>query len=226
MNNNFDNYNNYKKNRSKKTKKVKHTPRKCIDKEIIDYLLALIDETETNEKVKFNIKIINIFLYYTGLRINELLMLNKLNILELFNRGKLDVYCKKTNDHRTVFLKSSLKEKCIEHLGNMKIEDMNDKGIVNMWDNKITIRTAINWMNPYWDKLEKNFGGKTDILPGRSFGFHSFRVNFINQVVRAGDLDKACKIIGHKNPCTTLIYFRRLENKESDVIDILDKASF
>ncbi len=40
----------------------------------------------------------------------------------------------------------------------MKIEDMNDKGIVNMWDNKITIRTAINWMNPYWDKLEKNFG--------------------------------------------------------------------
>ncbi len=82
MNNNFDNYNNYKKNKSKKTKKVKHTPRKCIDKEIIDYLLALIDETETNEKVKFNIKIMNIFLYYTGLRINELLMLNKLNIMD------------------------------------------------------------------------------------------------------------------------------------------------
>ncbi len=54
-------------------------------------------------------------------------------MLELFNRGKLNVYFKKTNDHRTVFLKSTLKQKCIEHLGNLKIEDMNDKGIVNMW---------------------------------------------------------------------------------------------
>ncbi len=54
------------------------------------------------------------------LRINELLMLftkNKLNILELFNRGNLNVYCKKTNEYCTVFLKSSLKQKCIEHLG-------------------------------------------------------------------------------------------------------------
>jgi integrase len=210
----------------KKNRKVKQTPRKCIDKEILEYLLKLIDETETNDTVKFNMKIMNIFLYYTGLRINELLMLNKLNILELFNRGKLNVYCNKTNDHRMVFLKSNLKQKCMDHIGDLKLDDMHDKGIVNMWNNKITLRTAINWMTPYWDKLEKKFGGKTDVLPGRSFGFHSYRINFINQIIRSGDLDKASKIIGHKNPCTTLIYFRRLENKESDVIDILDKAAF
>jgi integrase len=209
-----------------KTTKRKRNLRSCIDKEVLDYLLELIEQNESDEHVKFNMKLLNILLYYTGLRINELLLLNKLNILELFDRGKLNVFCKKTNDFRTVFLKGNLKIKCINHLGSTTIQKMNDKGIVNKWNNPITLRTAINWMNDYWDKLELKFGGKTDILKGRAFGFHSYRINFINQVVRSGDLDQASKIIGHKNPLTTLIYFRRLENKEEDVVDILDNANF
>lgn len=211
------------KNKKKKNKKCL---RRCIDKTILDYLLNLIDNNESNDILKFNKKILNIYLYYTGLRINELLYLNKQNLLELYNNGKLNVYCKKTKDYRTVFLKGSLKDKFHNHLGDLQLDDMNEVGFINKWGNRLSIRTATEWMDPYWDLLQKHFGGEHELLSGRPFGFHSYRVNFINQVVRSSDLDHACKIIGHKNPLTTMIYFRRLEAKENEVVDILDNAAF
>jgi site-specific recombinase XerD len=207
-------------------KRQKRNLRQCINKEIFDHLLNLIDITEINEHVKFNMKLLNLLLYYTGLRISEVLLLNKLNILELVNNGKLNVYCKKTNDFRTVFLMGQHKEKFKKHLGDMNLNDMHTKGIVNQYNNKLTERTAENWMNNYWDLLVNHFGGKTDTLKGRTFSFHSYRVNFINEVVRSSDLDKACKIIGHKDPCTTLIYFRRFKHDDKVYTDAIDDANF
>ncbi len=63
---------------------------------------------------------------------------------------------------------------------------------------------------PYFDKLERILEVRQIFYQDYhfvNFIFQSYRVNFINQVVRAGDIDKVCIIIGHKNPCTTLIYF-------------------
>lgn len=211
---------------NKKIKKDKKCLRRCIDKDIFEYLLNLIDETETDDKVKFNKKILNLFLYYSGLRLNELLYLNKQNLLQLFNQGKLNVYCKKTGDYRNIFLQSTLKDKFIVHLGNRNLNDLSPIGIVNKWGNKLSIRTAAEWMDPYWDELQKQFGGNHEVLAGRSFGFHSYRINFINQVIRSSDLDKASKIIGHKNPITTLIYFRRFQHSDSEIVNVLDNANF
>lgn len=222
---NFHN-NNKDQGKIKKIKKEKKCLRHCINKDIFEYLLNLIDETETDDNVKFNKKVLNLFLYYTGLRLNELLHLNKQNLLQLFNQGKLNVYCKKTGDYRNIFLQSTLKIKFIEHLGNANLDRLDSKGIVNKWGNKLSIRTAAEWMDPYWDELQKQFGGDHEVLAGRPFGFHSYRVNFINQVIRSSDLDKASKIIGHKNPVTTLIYFRRFQHTDNEIVHALDNANF
>jgi integrase len=75
---------------NKKNKKIIHKKvlRKPINKDAFEYLLLKIDELETEDIVKFNKKLLNVILYYTGLRISEVLLLNKKNIVELYNKGK------------------------------------------------------------------------------------------------------------------------------------------
>lgn len=211
---------------TEKKKKQKHNLRQSIDKPIFEFLLNLLDTTETDPSMLFNKKLLNIILYYTGLRINEAIILNKLNVLELFNRGQLSVYCKKSKDHRTVFLRGNMKLGFIKHLGDMKIDDMNDKGFVNKFGNRLTIHAMFEGMQKYWDILENKFGGRSDILPGRTFGFHSYRINFINQVCRSSDLDTASTLIGHRSLATTLIYMRRQENNADKYVDVLNKSAF
>jgi hypothetical protein len=142
------------------------------------------------------------------------------------NEGKLDVYCKKTKEHRTVFLQGSTKDKFLAHFDEIDLtKHIHDQGIVNKWNNKLIMRTASRWMDPYFDMLEDKYGGQVALLKGRAWGFHSFRINYINQMIRSADLDTASKIIGHKNPTTTLIYFRKLKTKESVVTGIIDNAN-
>jgi hypothetical protein len=57
-------------------------------------------------------------------------------------------------------------------------------------------------------------------------GFHSYRVNYINNVIRSGNIDQARKLIGHKNVETTLIYFRKQPMTEIESVDILENAGF
>lgn len=210
----------------RKKKKEKRNLRSCLEKDIFEFLLNEINDHETNSDALYNITLLNVLLYYTGLRVSEVLILNKIDILSLYNRGKLDVYCKKTKDHRTVFLQGLHKEKFTKHLNGLDLNAMNKFGISGRYGNKVNQRTVNYWMEYYWDKLEETYGGRVAGLKGRPWGFHSYRVNFINQIVRSGDLDKASKVIGHKNPCTTLIYFRKLKNKEEDTVNMINNASF
>ena len=215
--------------RPKPRKRIKRNKRRCIEKHMFDLILNEIDKNVCNfdSNVVFNKKLLNVILYYTGLRINEVLLLCKKDFMKLIESGKLDVYCKKTGDFRTVFLQGSTKDKFMSHFPNIDLrEKMHDLGIVNKWNKKLHNRDAERWMYPYFDMLEEKYGGQVALLKGRAWGFHSYRVNFINQIVRSADLDMASKIIGHKNPATTLIYFRKLDVKENVIAGIIDKAIF
>ena len=110
----------------------------------------------------------NVLLYYTGLRINEILLLNKKNILSLIKFEKLDVYCKKTKDYRTVFLQGEIKNKFLSHFNLEK--DIHELGLVNKHQKKLTFLTAFRWMDKYFDMLEKEFGGSVALLKGRAWG--------------------------------------------------------
>ena len=229
---------------NKKNKKIIHKKvlRKPINKDIFDYLLLKIDELETEDIVKFNKKLLNVILYYTGLRISEVLLLNKKNIIELayiiYNiigtkeNSKLTVKKIKTNTQkicvccRWIYLQKNMKTKFISHFDSNLFENINRKGIVNRLSNKLILRTATRWMEPYFDMLEDEYGGSVLGLNGKAWGFHSYRVNYINNVIRSGNIDQARKLIGHKNVETTLIYFRKQPMTEIESVDILENAGF
>ena len=213
---------------NKKNKKIIHKKvlRKPINKDAFEYLLLKIDELETEDIVKFNKKLLNVILYYTGLRISEVLLLNKKNIVELYNKGKFQAYCKKNKNYRWIYLQKNMKTKFISHFDSNLFENINRKGIVNRLSNKLILRTATRWMEPYFDMLEDEYGGSVLGLNGKAWGFHSYRVNYINNVIRSGNIDQARKLIGHKNVETTLIYFRKQPMTEMESVDILENAGF
>jgi site-specific recombinase XerD len=209
--------------------RVKRNKRKCIEKHIFEFLLNEIDRNDDccEKHVVFNKKLLNVMLYYTGLRTNEVLLLCKKDYVRLIKHGKLDVYCKKTGDYRTVFLQGATREKFLSHFPNIDLcEKIHTLGLVNQWNKKLQKRAAERWMYPYFDLLEEKYGGQVALLEGRAWGLHSYRVNFINQIIRSADLDTASKLIGHKNPSTTLIYFRKLDIKEEVLTGIIDSAKF
>ena len=215
--------------RSTRRPRIKKNKRRCIEKYIFEFLLEEMEKNvnQDSDIIVFNKKLLNVLLYYTGLRINEVLLLTKKDIVKLITFGKLDVYCKKTGDFRTVFLQGSTKDKFMSHFPNINLcEKIHEHGIVNGWNKKIKKRTAEHWMYPYFDMLEEKYGGQVALLKGRAWGFHSYRVNFINQIIRSADLDTASKIIGHKCPSTTLIYFSKLDTKENVITNIIDKSNF
>ena len=225
--NNNTNYNTKKEDTIKKTQKKtkkKKVLRKCISGKEFDFLVNKINDTETNEIMKFNLLLLNSLLFFTGLRISEVLLLDKLNIAELLHNGSFRAYCKKTQSYRWIYLIQSQKE---EFLNIFKcdidtlLKKINTIGIVNQQNNKMSILTASRRMDKYFDMLNDTFGGNVQGVDGRAWGFHSYRVNFINKIIRKCDIDQSMKLIGHKNVSTTLIYFRQKELSHTEAENLL-----
>lgn len=193
------------KTKSKSKSKIKKVLRKCIGKDEFKFLLNKIDECEKDPVNQFSLKLLNVILYYTGLRLNEALSLTQKNVKELMEKGKLRVYCKKTKDYRWLYLHEDMRNSFLSHFEDGKTyERMDDKeGIVcnskkRMVQRKLTEREAARLMDPYFDILEQEFGGSVAGLNGRAWGTHSYRINFINNVIRSADVDQASKLIGHR----------------------------
>ena len=89
-----------------KKKKVKNL-RCSIERRHFNFLMEEIEKEKSEPTIKFNKKLLNAMCYFSGLRLNEVLLLNKKNFEELFDIGKLNVYCKKTDSHRWIYLKGN-----------------------------------------------------------------------------------------------------------------------
>ena len=216
-------------------KKVRKTriKRQCINKEIFIFLMEEIKKSNYAYKKTFNIILLNSLLYLTGCRIGEILLLNKVNITSLFNNGKHSAYCPKTKSLRTIYLNNDGKNFILNNLGLNEIDfytNLNEKGLVNLYDNKLDKRTAYNWMDKYFQLFtEKYYNTQYENKNNEiAFNFHSFRVNLINNLCRnCENLDEVCKVsrlIGHKNLNTTFIYWRENKIDEKEINDKLNKA--
>ena len=211
----------------KKKKKEKKVLRHSIEKKHFDFLMDKIEELETDEKVKFNIKLMNILMYLTGIRLNECLLLDKKNIEGLLTTGSEKIYCKKTYSYRWIYMKQKMLEIFMSYFKNgFNMNDINEKGIVNKWGNKLTNRTAERWMEKYFKLLTEKYGGNNPILRGTPWGMHSYRINFINQMIRSQNIDIAKQMIGHKNVATTCIYYREMEFGDEKLNEIFERTAF
>lgn len=208
----------------KKNKKVLRQP---IEKKHFDFLMDKMEELETDEKIKFNIKLLNILLYLSGMRLNECLLLDKKNIENLLTTGSEKIYCKKTYTYRWIYIRSNMLETLMSNFKNgFNINDINEKGIVNKWGNKLTNRTSEIWMEKYFKLLTEKYGGNVSILKGTPWCMHSYRVNFINLMIRKHNIDIAKQMIGHRNVATTLAYYREMEIDDKKLDEIFGGIIF
>ena len=209
-----------------KKKPVKKILRQSIERKHFDFLMDQIEKRELDEKMRFNKKLLNVLMYFTGLRLNEVLLLNKEDLEELIRDGRLKVYCSKTKEDRKVYIQKSCKKIFLSYFKDGLYDKIHKNGIVNQFDRKATTRNAHYWMNKYWTTMEEKYPKKNKSVPGREWGMHSYRVNFINQIIRSTNIDKAASMIGHKNILTTLIYYRKMGTTEEEYVDIMERASF
>ena len=224
--------------------KSKRNKRMCIEKPIFLEIIQMIKEIhanksnfhtdpEPNNRLLFNKLLLNCLLYYTGLRTNEVLLLTKTNIVTLFTQLKLPVYCSKGDNERIIIFTPQYRDDIIECFkGVWRVDSMDtfferisEVGLVNKYGGKLLRDAAIKWMDPIFDELEKRHGGSIVGRTGRAWGMHSYRTNYINQVLRAGSLHATAAIIGHKSIETTLIYYRRLQRDTETVHNIIKNAA-
>jgi len=213
-----------------KQKKVK---RECIEKQHFEFLIKEIKENINDDNKKFNLLLVNTILFYTGLRISEVISLNKTQILELFTNEELNVFCSKSNENRKIYLFKETQNKILNDIFNMKNGDffnkIDEKGFVSSYKNKLTERAISHWMRPLFNKLGVKFGDKRNNDPkikGSQWSFHSFRTNLINHFIRNGiNINDISKLIGHSDVKTTLEYYRNKQPTKTEVYEIYKKSN-
>lgn len=227
INNNVDNENKTAKTKQKKVK------RECIEKVQYDFLIKEIKEHITDDNKKFNLLLVISILFYTGLRISEVIALNKTQILELFTKEELNVYCSKSNENRTIYLFKETQTKMLNDIFNIKNDEffnkIDEKGFISSYNNKLTERTISHWMRPFFDKLGEKFGDKRNNdnkIKGSQWSFHSFRTNLINHFIRNGiNINDVSKLIGHSDIKTTFEYYRNKKPTKIEVYEIYKKSN-
>jgi|LakMenEpi03Aug12_release.lakeMendotaPanAssembly.Ray.scaffolds.fasta_scaffold535235_1 site-specific recombinase XerD len=214
-------------NTIKKERKSK-IKRQCINKEILNYLIEMIEFIESDEKKIFNIILLNTLLYFTGCRIGEILILDKSNIKELFEKEEYNIYCPKTKTNRKIYLSLDGKNSILKYLNvneNDFFNKLNEKGLVNLYNNKLDKRISYYWMEQYFKLLTKNYYDHPNPNNEIVYNFHSFRTNYINTMCRASNnIDEVSKLIGHKNIYTTFIYWRENHIDKEKIKNTLNKA--
>jgi site-specific recombinase XerD len=216
-----------------KKKIEKKIPRKGIDKEGFKYIINLIRKKEENETKKFNLILLHCLLRYTGLRVNEVLNMNKHDIESLLRTEQIEVFCSKTKENRLVVLFKKEKKEFLNFIDekneNELIDKINILGIVNTENKKLSTMDAFRWSKPYFKELENKLGGvpNNTKIKGPLFGLHSYRIEYINYCLKLGiHIDLVAQLIGHKNLQTTLIYVRKQKPLLKELKSHFEKNEF
>lgn len=143
-------------------------------------------------------------LYYTGMRVNELLQFRNVDILNLTESGEYIIYTPKTDKERKLYLsekgikdisklfKGSINEDCIDNY----IISKNNQPTINL--HPVTFNTSMN------TQIQKCLGDR--------YSSHSFRQGLITEMSANGTNPKIVQeMMGHSDIKTTLGYFKPSE---------------
>lgn len=138
------------------------------------------------------------FLYYSGLRLNEVRELRYKDVYELLENGIVKIYVSKTNSERKIYLSEDFKKELLKLFSILK--DKNEFIIYND-RKKISTFSNISFINEVNKIIKEVLGNK--------FSSHSFRGGLISEMGRNGVNVKMIKeFIGHKNVITTMRYMK------------------
>lgn len=181
-----------------KTKKLKQT----INQKEHKLLLAnIVGNEDMRKATKENLLKTFIFLYYTGIRLNEIQDITYGDVRQLLENEELIINLAKTNNQRKIFLSKDFKRDIIKYYDvyNDKYQDdtklilKNGSAVLNKG---IHITTFIQLVN----KTIQN-------VLGDNFSSHSYRRGLITQMAKKQINPKIIStFIGHSSTQTTMAY--------------------
>jgi integrase/recombinase XerD len=188
-----------------------HTPTLKLQRKLPKYLEEE-EIVELNEQEKDELtKLIIYFLYTTGLRISELIMLN-INDIK-FNSGQLLINGK-GNKQRTVYIDDKTKADLVNYIA----ERINTNGPVflNQKGNRLNMYDIYK----IFKKAQVNYVGKK-ITP------HTLRHSFATNLLKNGaDIINVQKLLGHSSIDTTQIYTHLDHNELKEVSEKFHPRGF
>ena len=153
------------------------------------------------ENTKLNLLRTFTFLFFTGLRLNEVQELKIIDIKNLIQYGNVKINISKTSSERKLYLTSTFQKELVK-IFDLKNEN-DDNRIITKGANK-NKKTSINNI-VFIQQVNKII---KEIL-GTGFSSHSFRQGLITEMgSKSINLKIISQFVGHKNISTTMGYMK------------------
>lgn len=141
------------------------------------------------------------FLYFAGLRVNEMQELKIIDIKNLLENGFIKITLRKTQNERKLYLTDNFKKELL------KIFDLKNEDDENLVISKGANKTKRSSINPIVFITQINQVMKTVL--GSGYTSHSFRQGLITEMGSKGINTKIIsKFIGHRSVKTTMGYIK------------------
>lgn len=167
-------------------------------------------------------KIICVTLFVTGARVNEIRFLTYEDFKKVLETGNLSLKQTKTNEYRNVYLGDNAANQFLRVTEEIDylFKTLKFKYLGCSLKNReeaMNNRSWIRKVNSFLREVKASLGLHLQIKS------HSFRIGFVNNVLRRSDVSKAAALVGHKSLETTKRYLRYQNNTE-EARNFLDEA--
>jgi integrase len=191
---------------AEKIKRIKESITEVEFKKLMSYIRG--DES-IRENTRINFLRTFIFLYFSGLRLNEVQELKIKDIKNLLDQGMIKVYISKTSSERKIYLSSSFKKE-IEKVFDFTNENDENRVIHKSTNKKDKINNIV---------FIQQVNSKIKEILGPGFTSHSFRQGLITEMgSKSINVKIISNFIGHKNVSTTLGYIRPTDEQIRDAL--------
>lgn len=205
-----------------KSKRIrrKHLPlRQPASNTIYEFLLKLKRPKRAEFFVWARNRLAITFLFYLGLRANEVTQITKKMIEDGINHGQIQIKQTKTGYFKIILFTQALKDKLKkEHFIDIQTVFKRDNHILGWSQRKgkpLNEQVWLDTLNEFMQPARDTFGLKLTS--------HSFRINFVTSLLRLVPIQQVQVIVGHKNITTTQQYDRyKVEPQET--VALIDKA--
>lgn len=184
--------------------KVKRIKESITEKEFKKLMSYVRGDDSIRENTRINLLRTFIFLYYCGLRLNEVQELKIIDVKNLLKNEMIKIYISKTSSERKVYLTPTFKKE-IDKLFDFTIEDDSNKIIHKSTSKKTGINNIV---------FIQQVNSKMKEILGEGFTSHSFRQGLITEMgSKSINIKIISNFIGHKNVSTTLGYIKPTDDQ-------------
>ena len=195
----------------KEKKEIKRIKENITELEYKKLMSFVRGNENLRENTKLNLLRTFTFLFFTGLRLNEVQELKIIDIKNLIQYGNVKINISKTSSERKLYLTNTFQKELVK-IFDLKNEN-DDNRIITKGANKNKITSINNIV--FIQQVNKII---KEIL-GEGFSSHSFRQGLITEMgSKSINIKIISQFVGHKNISTTMGYIKPTDEQIRDAL--------